>query len=151
MTTRRGFTYVEMLVVLTVMGLIMRIAVPRMWEVRKRAQSRAALADVRVVRDALLSHQTDRGNFPADAASGTIPSGLQKYLPTGFAFTRDDYALNYEYWPASGPSAAIIGVAVETADSTLANEVRKLGASGLPYFLVGTQTVFVLSGLEGVS
>lgn len=151
MRTRRGFSYVELLVALTVIGIITRIAVPRMWEVRKRAQSRSAVADVRVIRDALLSHQTDRGAFPGEAPAGTIPSGLQSFLPAGFAFTRDDYTLNYEYWAASGPSPAMIGVAVETNDSTLANEVRKLGASGLPHLLVGNRTIFILSGLGGVS
>ncbi|MBL8980739.1 MAG: type II secretion system protein [Gemmatimonadetes bacterium] len=151
MKRRAGFTYVEMLVVLTILGIIARIAAPRLWEVRKRAVSRAAIADVRVARDALLSHQTDQGTFPMEAAAGAVPSGLQKFLPAGFQFTRAEYTLDYEYWPAAGGAPAMIGVAVDTPDATLALELRKLGISGLPYLSVGSRTVFVLSGLTGVS
>jgi prepilin-type N-terminal cleavage/methylation domain-containing protein len=151
MRRRSGFSFVELLVVLTVLGILVRLAVPYFTYVTKKATARAAVADVRVIRDATFNFQQDKGKWPADAGSGQTPPDLVPYLPTGFSFKRGNYELDFEAWGASPGSAAMLGAAVDTSDPALANEIRKLGASGIPYFVSGSRTTFVLSGLDGIS
>ena len=157
MRRRAGFSLIEVLVVLTIMGILVRVAYPRYSYVRKQAQSRAAVADVRVIRDATLNYHQDRGSWPTETGAGQTPPGLAPYLPQGFDFDRGAYELDFEAWPNPAPPGApggggtLIGVAVGTLDADLAAELRKLGASGLPYFVSGTKTTFVLDGLDGIS
>lgn len=151
---RAGFSYVELLVVLTIMGILVRIALPRLSFVRKQAQSRAAIADVRVVRDAVLNYQQDRGSLPGEVAAGQVPSGLVSYLPTGFTFQRSQYTVDYELWTTQatgGASVPLVAVTIDSTDPTLVDQMRKLGASGIPYSVSGTRTTFYLLGLAQIS
>lgn len=157
MRRRKGFSIVELLVVMTIIGILVRIAMPRYGYIRKQALSRAAIADVRVIRDASLNYHQDRGGWPTETGPGQTPPGLAQYLPQGFQFDRGTYEIDFESWPGSSPSGGpggggtLIGVAINTTDPELAAELRKLGASGLPYFVSGTKTTFVLDGLANIS
>lgn len=149
---RAGFSYVELLVVLTIMGILVRIALPRLSYIRKQAQSRAVIADVRVVRDAVINYQQDRGAFPGETAAGQVPGGLVSYLPNGFTFLREMYTVDYELWPpAGGTTTPVVAVSIDTSDPDLVTEVRKLGATGLPHIISGTRTTFLLQGLNNIS
>lgn len=150
---RRGFSVIELLVVMVIMGIIVRIAVPRYGIARKQAIARAAIGDVRVLRDAALNYQTDRGAWPPETSGGRTPSGLARYLPRGFNFRRGAYTLDYESWvrPRGGlrrNAPAIVAIAITTPDRQLRAALRQLGASGIPYFTSGNKTTFVLTGLE---
>jgi prepilin-type N-terminal cleavage/methylation domain-containing protein len=149
---RAGFSYVEVLVVLTIMGILVRIALPRLSYIRKQAQSRAAIADVRVVRDAVLNFNQDRGAFPSEAPAGQIPAALTGYLPHGFTFLRDLYTVDYEMWPPGGGSTTpVVAVAIDSTDPDMVIELRKLGASGIPHIVSGSRTTFLLNGLNNIS
>lgn len=152
MKTRRGFSFVELLVVLTVLGLLVRIGLPRYNQLRKQAQSRAAVADVRVVRDAVLNYRQDKGAWPTETGSGQVPPGLAGYLPQGFDFDRSAYVLDYEFWPGGpDPTGGTIALAIDTSDNELAWQLRKLGASGLPHFVSGNKITFIYDGLGNIS
>lgn len=153
MKRRRGFSFVEILVVLTVLGVLVRLGLPRYAYVRKRAQSRAALADVRVVREALLNYHQDIGGWPGEVGQGQLPPGLLPYLPQNFAFVRDAYTLDYESWPAPSATsgAVVMGVAIDSPDADIVLELRKLGASGIPHLVSGSKTTFILDGLSDIS
>jgi prepilin-type N-terminal cleavage/methylation domain-containing protein len=150
--TRRGFSFVELLVVLTILGLLVRFGLPRYNQLRKQAQSRAAVADVRVVRDAVINYRQDRGAWPTETGGGQVPPGLAGYLPQGFDFDRSAYVLDYEFWPGgSDPTGGTIALAIDTNDNELAAQLRKLGASGLPHFVSGNKITFIYDGLGNIS
>lgn len=152
MKGRRGFSFVELLVVLTVLGLLVRIGLPRYNQLRKQAQSRAAVADVRVVRDAVINYRQDRGTWPNETGAGQIPPGLATYLPQGFDFNRSAYTLDYEFWPGgTDPTGGVIALAIDTSDAELAAQLRKLGASGLAHFVAGNKITFIFDGLGSIS
>ena len=63
--TEPGFTLVELMVVLTVIGLLLSIVVPDYVGRAKRAEEAVLQEDLAVVRDALDKHYADAGKYPA--------------------------------------------------------------------------------------
>ena len=60
----RGFTLIELMVVLTIIGLLLAIVVPDYIGRAKRAEEAALQQDLAVMRDALDKHFADAGKYP---------------------------------------------------------------------------------------
>ncbi|NUO19407.1 prepilin-type N-terminal cleavage/methylation domain-containing protein [bacterium] len=100
MRNQRGFTLVELLVVIVVIGIIATIAVPRFLASQDRAYITAAVADVDHFRKALAVYEIDYGAYPAQnfgsvaAISAALidPSGNDyMILPDGQNFSSFSY------------------------------------------------------------
>ncbi len=96
MTGRRGFTVIELLIVICIIGIISGIAIPRL----HRAQAQARAADVvgamRAVRIAATFYHDSAGTWPPTAAVGVQPSGLEDYLPHSDPFTGTGWMMHWE-------------------------------------------------------
>jgi len=77
---RRGFTLVEIMIVVAIIALLASIAVPNFLRARKRSQATRILEDLRV-----LDGATDEYAVENNKTSGTNPSftDLKTYLKTG--------------------------------------------------------------------
>ena len=73
--TRKGFTLIEMLIVIVIIGILAAALIPRLSSARGRANDVARKADVAQVAAALVSYQIDRGSFPSSAGALTLISG----------------------------------------------------------------------------
>jgi general secretion pathway protein G len=62
---RNGFTLIELMVVLTIIGLLLAIVVPDYMGRAKRAEEAALQQDLAVMRDALDKHFADAGKYPS--------------------------------------------------------------------------------------
>jgi prepilin-type N-terminal cleavage/methylation domain-containing protein len=72
MRNRRGFSIPELLVVMTIMGILVRLGFPRYSELRRQAEARAIIGDVQAVRVAAYNYNTtERQSWPAEAAAGS--------------------------------------------------------------------------------
>jgi type IV pilus assembly protein PilA len=68
----RGFTMIELLVVVVIIGVLVAIAVPVYLNYRKGAANKSASADVRSAITALEQYYTDNGNnYPAGPLAST--------------------------------------------------------------------------------
>ena len=68
----RGFTMIELLVVVVIIGILVAIAVPVYLNYRKGAANKSAASDVRGAITAVEQFYTDNGNrYPDDKAPGT--------------------------------------------------------------------------------
>lgn len=144
---RRGFTIVELLAVMAIIGILARFGVPRFWEMRRRATAAAVVGDLQVIRDAALHHYQDGEMWPADAAPGATPPDLVKYLPNNFSFTRPGYVLDFESWTMGGTS--VIGVALTSSDPRLGPAVESMLGASMVAFSSGSSYTFLLVGLGG--
>lgn len=114
---RRGFTLVELAVVLLIIALLAGLAVPNMTRTIDRAKAAEAYGDMDVVKNAVLQYQADNNAWPGDENRGQVPDGLEEYLPGGFSFAKDDYVLDYDNWSAKGEG--FIGVTVITSEDEM--------------------------------
>lgn len=62
----KGFTLLEMLVVLVILGLLMGLVGPRMFGKVDSSKVKTAQTQIKMIRGALETYRLDMGNFPDD-------------------------------------------------------------------------------------
>lgn len=129
---RPGFTLAELMVVVTVIGILARIALPKYQQVRMRARAAALVSELNVIRGAAYMAYENTGAWPRNAAVGKIPAEMKGLLPGGLTFTVDsrtsfDWLLSG--MPAGNPNRATasarMGMGVSTTDAALLAELQR--------------------------
>jgi len=105
---RNGFSLIEVLVTLVVIGVLAGVAIPRYQGAVTRARAAAILSDARVADLAILDYFADHDAWPPAAEPGEVPRGLQPFLPDGFRFARGKVSFAY------GP--LVPGISEESGD-----------------------------------
>jgi len=111
----RGFSLVELLVVVAIIAVLMGIALPLMQTAILRAHVGAMASDARIVQNAFKQHFIDFNMYPNESASpafelatfeplvgegyydGRILSDLEDSQADGYA-SPDDEGINQEFW-----------------------------------------------------
>ena len=73
----RGFTLLELIIVVTMIGILATIAMPALMQMPTRAKESVLKTNLRAIREALEQHYADQGRYPA-----TLESLVPKYLKT---------------------------------------------------------------------
>ena len=60
----RGFTLIELIVVMSIVALLVTVALPRYFSHLDRSKEAVLRADLATMRDALDKHFADRGRYP---------------------------------------------------------------------------------------
>lgn len=152
MSRRRGFTFVEILVVIIVMSILTSLAVLKYIDLKHRALSASATADLQAVRLAAYSAWYEHGTWPSDVGAGAIPPALTQYLPVGFRFDKPEYTLDWDnFVPANGgPTGTMqLGVVVSSTNARLMKALQDNLGSKAPFFVVGNTLTFVIIGPDG--
>lgn len=146
---RGGFTLVELLVVAAIVGILAGLAIPNLRTVLLRARATELAGDMEVVRTAVLSYNGNNHGWPSDAPAGTIPTGLEPYLPDGYSFQRNGYQLKYENWslpgglPGDPRTRTLIGVSVVAEDAMLGNALVEFLGSAIVFSVGNSHTVVI--------
>jgi len=77
---QRGFTLVEIMVAVVIIGLLLSLAVPAVMKVFGKSKVNRIVNDIRVVSDAFQFYALDNGIYPPDGDVGVIPDGMTGYL-----------------------------------------------------------------------
>ena len=78
----KGFSLIELLIVISIIGILTSIAVPALFSVKSRAYLAKARAEFRSLEESLQLYIDDYGAYPNDA-DRNIPPGLEEYLAPG--------------------------------------------------------------------
>ncbi len=99
---QRGFSLIELLIVIAIILIILSIALPQMGKARMNSQEMAAIAQVRTINQAEIQYQSQFGQYatslaqlgpaPSGAAegpgaSGLIPGNLAAGAASGYTFS----------------------------------------------------------------
>lgn len=148
MRGRRGFTFIELLIVMVVIGLLAVLAVLRYVDLRNHAVASGVVSDLNSVRLAAYNHWADHESFPGDAGAGVTPSDLEPYLRTGFDFTRPLYMFDWENL-GNGGGGMQVGVVVTSPSNSLMSILARRSNNGQPYFVVGNTLTYIIVGPDG--
>ena len=117
----RGFTLIEMLVVMVVIALLLTIAVPRYFHSVDRAREAVLRENLLLMRDALDKHYADTGKYP-DALEDLVTRRYLRRLPI------DPLTESETTWVIVPPERAELGGIYDVHSGA---EGQSL--SGLPY------------------
>ena len=76
----RGFSLIELLTVVVVLGILAGIALPTLRGATYRADAAKVVSDMEAVRFAVFEFREDNARLPGTAAWGTTPPDLAPYL-----------------------------------------------------------------------
>jgi len=78
--TRHGFTLMEVLIVVMILGVLAAIVITQFAGATDDAQRTAFIANGRIFREQAKHFQLDNGVYPEDASSGSLPDGFGYYV-----------------------------------------------------------------------
>jgi prepilin-type N-terminal cleavage/methylation domain-containing protein len=146
---RAGFSLIELLMALTIVGLVTGIAIPNLRSVTFRARATEVAADLEVVRVATLSFNADRNAWPGEAPQGTVPPELATYVPEGYSFADGNgYQLDFEnispvVIPGEPGTVQLIAVSVGVDNDELSAAVVNLLGGSILFSVGRKHTVLI--------
>src|SRR5687767_6809953 len=75
---RRGFSLVELVVVVLILGIIAAVAAPRMFDTANEARESGTKQSLSVIRDAIELYKAENGSYPPAATLATALRPLIK-------------------------------------------------------------------------
>jgi prepilin-type N-terminal cleavage/methylation domain-containing protein len=153
---RRGFTFIELLVAMIIIGILASIALLKYVDLRRNAVTAKVASEINAVKLAGYSYWGDNQAWPADAGPGIVPAGLVKHLPEGFRF--DNVAWKYTLeWDNLGivgggggaPPDYLIGISVASTDARLMQKLEGYLGTAAPMFSFGGKLTYVIQAPGG--
>lgn len=93
---QRGFTLLELLVVMTIVGILAAIAVPALRDSPQRAREAALRGDLYTFRSVFDQYHGDKGFYPADLQT-LVTEGYMRRIPNDpMTKSADTWVLAYE-------------------------------------------------------
>ena len=95
-STESGFTLLELLVVMTIIGILAAVAIPALRDSPQRAREAALREDLFTLRSTIDQYHGDKGYYPPDLAT-LVSDGYIRQIPVDpMTKSRDTWVVDYE-------------------------------------------------------
>ena len=93
---QHGFTLLELIIVVAMIGILATMALPALKESPRRAKEAVLKTNLRTIRDVINQHFADKGNYPS-GLEALVESGYLRDIPRDpFTGANDTWELEYE-------------------------------------------------------
>jgi general secretion pathway protein G len=100
-----GFTLLELIVVIAIIGILATIAMPAMKDVPRRANEAVLKTNLRTMRDVIDQHYGDKGKYPTSLQSLVDTGYLRKIPIDPITKSRETWVPLYEEIDPNNPPA----------------------------------------------
>jgi len=121
MRNQKGFTLIELMVVVVIIGVLAAIAVPRFIGAAKRARVRACTADVRLLTEGLGLYITDKGSYPPTSNYDSLRTALVPYVTIPAGSLATGVAASFQYTASADTFTVRVCVKDSPGDTVYAN------------------------------
>lgn len=81
---KRGFTLVEIMVVVVIIGIVLSMVIPSFKKIRMASENSRLRNDIRTIAESFSTYTLEYGLFPNDTGPGVIPPEMVDHIPTAF-------------------------------------------------------------------
>lgn len=115
---RRGFSLIEMVIVILILGIIAAVAAPRMFDTAEQAEINTTRQQLAVLRNAIEMYRAQNGTYPAN---GALPTAMAEMLNGPFPA------------PTIGPVRGLEGVYYDSTTTSVPVVPSPGGSNGWAY------------------
>lgn len=122
MNNKKGFTLIEILIVISVIGILASIVLVNLGGFRSRGRDARRIADLRTMQNALELYYANEGNYPA-GDSAALYAAVEA-LPGIGKLPRDPATGNpmYSYGTDANGLSYVLGATLENKNTVLGND-----------------------------
>jgi general secretion pathway protein G len=121
-----GFTLIELIIVMTIIGILMLLAVPRFSGAIKMAKEAVLKEDLHVMREAIDSYTMDKQKAPQSLEDLVTDGYLKKVPEDPFTYSKDSWV------PETGDALHSLDQTDPGIDDVHSGS-QELGSDGQPY------------------
>jgi len=115
-----GFTLVEIMVTVVIIGLLAAIAIPTVQRVQRKARDARFISDIRAFSQAFETYAMKNGTWPADANRGIVPNGMSGELRDAEWTARNSLGGVWDWdYKSNGITASISTIEVVVDDTEM--------------------------------
>ena len=78
--SRSGFTLVEIMIVVAIIGLLATLGIPKMLQAGQHTRKARFAREIQTAGHAFVQYAFDQGGYPADKNPAQMPNGMAEYL-----------------------------------------------------------------------
>lgn len=112
--SRRGFTLVEIMIVVAIIGLLAALGIPKMLKAGQETRKARFAREIQAAGHAFVQYAFDHGEYPSDKTPGQMPDGMAEYLKN-FPWAEETVIGGQWDWDY-GVFGVVAGVSVKSPD-----------------------------------